>query len=442
MHLPTAPFRHQHDAEILRLAVPAFGALVAEPLFLLADSAIVGHLGTPQLAGVGVAATILATAVSLSVFLAYGTTATVARMIGAGNTAGALRRGIDGLWLALIVGVVLASTGFAFSDQLIGVFGAEEDAAGFAATYLQVSLAGLPAMLVVLAMTGVLRGMQDTRTPLIVSAVAAIANVFLSLGLVYGLDLGVGGSALGTVIAQWGSAIAYVVVVLRGARGVEVRLLPNWHGVLAGLTASAPLLVRTVSLRVVFLLSAAVVAPMGSEQLAAHQIALTLWTALGLGLDAVAIAGQALVGRYLGASDVRGARMATTRMVEWAIGVGFVFAAFLLMAHTVLPALFTEDQEVRDYLAGVLLIIAILQPPTGWAFALDGVLIGAGDARFLAIGQAATLLVFVPLAWLVASTDAGLNGLWWAIGAWMLARVVMLVYRERGDRWAVVGSTR
>ena len=442
MPLPAPPFRHAHDGEILRLAVPAFGALVAEPLFLLADSAIIGHLGTAQLAGVGVASTVLATVISLCIFLAYGTTATVARMIGAGSLAGALRRGIDGLWLALIVGFALALAGFAAAPQIVGLFNAADDASGYGVTYLRVSTIGLPGMLAVLAMTGVLRGMQDTRTPLIVASVAAIANVFLDLFLVYGLDLGVGGSALGTVIAQWGSALAYVVVVLRGARGVEVSFAPHWPGVLGGLTASAPLLLRTLSLRVVLVAATAVAAHFGEVELAAHQVAITLWTALGLGLDAVAIAGQALVGRYLGGGDVGGARLATQRMVEWSIGAGAVFGVVMFASRELLPPLFTPDQAVQEQLSAVLLIIAVFLPPTGWAFALDGVLIGAGDARYLAIAQAGILAVFFPAALAVVTLDLGLSGLWWAFGLWMLARVAILVYRERSGRWAVAGATR
>ena len=442
MRFPAPPFRHQHDAEILRLAVPAFGALVAEPLFLLADSAIIGHLGTPQLAGVGVAATVLATVLSLCVFLAYGTTSVVARMVGAGDTAGALRRGIDGLWLALIVGIVLAVAGFLSAREVVGLFDADVDASRFGVTYLRVSMVGLPGMLLVLAMTGVLRGLQDTRTPLVVAAVAAVANVILNVIFVYGLDMGVGGSALGTVIAQWASALAFVSVVLRGTRRLDVGLTPNWRGVLGGLTASAPLLIRTASLRAVLLVSAAMAAGLGEEQLAAHQVATTIWMALGLGLDAVAIAGQALVGRYLGAGDVGGARLATQRMVEWSIGAGLIFALFMVAGRFFLPPLFTPDEAVQGYLADVLLVIALFLPVTGWAFALDGVLIGAGDARFLAVGQAATLLVYIPAAIAVIALDAGLPGVWFAYGVWMLGRAAMLVYRERGDRWAIVGATR
>ncbi|MGE0057778.1 MAG: MATE family efflux transporter [Dehalococcoidia bacterium] len=442
MRLPAPPLRHQHDAEILRLAVPAFGALVAEPLFLLADSAIVGHLGTPQLAGVGVAATILGTVLSLCVFLAYGTTSTVARMIGAGNESGALRRGIDGLWLALIVGVILAGLGTVFAPELVGLFDANADASEFGVTYLRISAIGLPGMLAVLAMTGVLRGMQDTRTPLLVAAVAAVANVILNLVFVYGFGMGVGGCALGTVLAQWGSALAYIAVVLRGARGVDVSFAPHWLGVLGGLTASAPLLIRTVSLRVVLILMAAIAARLGEEQLAAHQVTTTIWTALGLGLDAVAIAGQALVGRYLGGGDVRGARQATQRMVEWAIGAGIVFGLLIFLTRSLLPPLFTSDEAVREQLETVLIVIAVILPVTGWAFALDGVLIGAGDARFLAVGQAVTLIVFIPAIALVIALDGGLNAVWWAYGIWMVGRTVMLVWRERGDQWAVVGATR
>jgi putative MATE family efflux protein len=442
VRFPAAPFRHEHDAEILRLAVPAFGALVAEPLFLLADSAIVGHLGTPQLAGVGVAATIVGTAISLCVFLAYGTTSSVARMIGAGDTAGALRKGIDGLWLALLIGVVLAVAGFLSAPALVGLFEADADAADHAITYMRVSMLGLPGMLVVLAMTGTLRGMQDTRTPLLVAASANVVNVALNLALVYGADLGVAGSALGTSLAQWGAAAAYVVVVMRFIRGFGIDLSPVWSGVVSGFRASAPLLLRTVSLRAVLVVSAAVAARFGAEELAAHQLAIVVWTTLGLALDAVAIAGQALVGRYLGAGDQHGARSATQRMVEWSIGSGFVFLVLIALPRELLPPLFTNDQVVREHMADVLLVIAVLQPLAGWAFALDGVLIGAGDARYLAGAQAVTFLVFLPLAAAVLEFDLGITALWWALGGWMLSRVAVLVYRERGDAWAVIGATR
>ena len=439
MRLPAAPLRHPNDSEILRLAVPAFGALVAEPLFLLADSAIVGHLGTPELAGLSIAATIIGSAVSLCIFLAYGTTSIVARMIGAGDTAGALRRGVHGLWLAVLIGVLLASIGLAGAPTMVGWFGPDADAAGHAVTYLRVSTAGLPAMLIVLAMTGVLRGLQDTRTPLFVAAAANIANVGLSVGLVYGAGLGIGGSALGTVLAQWSAAAVYVIVVIRAAARLNVRLNPDLAGMRAGLMASAPLLIRNLALRAVLVLSTVVVARQGPEPLAAHQVAFTIWTTLSLSLDAVAIAGQALVGRYLGSADVTGARAATNRMIEWSIGAGVLFAAILIAAHEVIPPLFSPDPEVQRLLSSVLIVVAVMQPAAGWVFALDGVLIGAGDARYIAVAQMLTLAVFAPLALIVLYLDLGLNALWWALGAWLLARLVVMAWRERGDAWLVTG---
>ncbi|WP_220188604.1 MATE family efflux transporter, partial [Streptomyces phytophilus] len=195
--------RRRHDREIVALAVPAFGALVAEPLFVLADSAIVGHLGTPQLAGLGVAAALLTTAVSVFVFLAYATTAAVARRVGAGDLRSAIRQGVDGIWLAALLGAALVAVTVPTAPGLVGLFGASDTAAPYAVTYLRVSAFGIPAMLVVFAATGVLRGLQDTRTPLYVAIGGFTANAVLNVALVYGAGLGIAGSAWGTALAQW-----------------------------------------------------------------------------------------------------------------------------------------------------------------------------------------------------------------------------------------------
>ncbi len=437
---PAPGSRRAQDREILRLAVPAFGALVAEPLFLLVDSAIVGHLGTAQLAGLGVAGSLLATAVSLCVFLAYGTTAAVARRLGAGDLRSAMAQGIDGLWLAAALGVVLALAGLAFAEPLVAVFDPEPETTSYALTYLRVSLIGLPSMLVVLAATGVLRGLQDTRTPLVVAAVGAAANVVLNLALVYGAGLGVGGSALGTVLAQTGMAVAFTVVVVRGARRHEAALRPDLPGIRAAASAGVPLVVRTATLRGALLVMTYVATGAGTVALAAHQVAFTIWIFLSLALDAVAIAGQAIVGRYLGASDAAGARAATQRMVEWGAASGVVLGLVVVGLRAAYVPLFTEDPDVRTLLASVLLVAALFQPVCGVVFALDGVLIGAGDGRYLAWAGVVTLVVFVPMAALVQAADAGLVALWWAFGGFMVARLVTLVWRWRGDQWLVLGA--
>ena len=374
--------------------MPAFGALVAEPLFLLADSAIVGHLGTPQLAGLGVAGALLATSVSVCVFLAYGTTAAVARRVGAGDLRAAIAQGVDGVWLALGLGCLLAAALAATAGPLVDAFGTSDAATPYALTYLRVSALGLPAMLSVLAATGVLRGLQDTGTPLVVATRGAVANIALNLVLVYPAGLGIAGSALGTVLAQTGMAAAFLTVVVRGARREHASLRPDLPGIQAAGRAGVPLIVRTLTLRAALLLATYVAAAAGTVAVAAHQVAFTIWLFLSLMLDAVAIAGQAIVGRYLGAADVDGTRAATRRMVEWGVGSGIVLGVVLLALRAVFVPLFTEDPAVRELLGSVLVVAAVAQPVCGVVFALDGVLIGAGDGRYLALAGVITLACF------------------------------------------------
>ncbi|MFT2018690.1 MATE family efflux transporter [Streptomyces sp. 796.1] len=434
--------RSRHDREIIALAVPAFGALIAEPLFVMVDSAIVGHLGTPQLAGLGVAAALLLTGVNVFVFLAYATTAAVARRVGAGDLPGAIRQGMDGIWLALLIGLTVIAVVLPTAPALVDLFGASGTAAPHALTYLRISALGIPAMLIVLAATGVLRGLQDTRTPLYVAIGGFTANAGLNAALVYGADLGIAGSAWGTVIAQWGMAGAYLVVVVRGARRLGASLRPDAAGIRACAQAGVPLLVRTLSLRTVTLIATGVAANLGDADVAAHQIILTLWSLLAFALDAIAIAGQAIIGRYLGAGDKEGARAACRRMVEWGIASGIVLGLLVILARPLFIPLFTTDQSVRDTLLPALLVVAVTQPISGVVYVLDGVLMGAGDGPYLALAMIITLAVFAPVALLVPTLGGGLTALWWAMGLMMTMRMVTLWVRTRSGRWLVTGATR
>ena len=436
------PTGRAQDREILRLAVPAFFALVSEPLMLLADSAIVGHLGTPQLAALGVAGTILQTLVGVCVFLAYGTTSAVARRIGAGDHRGALSQGIDGLWLALLLGVVLAVAGLLFAPAAVGAFDPSPDVADHAVTYLRISCFGIPSMLLLLAATGVLRGLQDTTTPMVVAISANLANIALNLFLVYGLDLDIAGSALGTALAQTAAGIALVWVVVRGARRDGAKLRPDRPGILSSAHAGIPLVIRTLTLRVAIVLTAYVATSLGTTSVAAHQVAFTLWSFLALALDAIAIAAQALTGRALGAGDVAGTRAITRRMMWWGLVSGFVGGLALWGLRDVYVPWFTSDQEVRHTLAAILLVAAVWQPVNGVVFVLDGVLIGAGDGRYLAVAGVIALVLFVPMALSVLWFDGGVVALWWAFGGYMLLRLLTLMIRERGDGWLVTGATR
>jgi len=433
------------DREILRLAVPAFLALVAEPLFLVSDAAIVGHLGTPELAGLGVAAVILQTVVGLCVFLAYGTTASVARHLGAGDLRAALAQGVDGVWLAILIGTVATIGGILATPALVGAFDTGSAVAGQAETYLAIAFLGTTPLLVMLAATGVLRGLQDTRTPLHVAVAGNALNIALNVLLVYGLDLGIAGSAIGSVIAQVLSAAWLVVVVVRAAREHGAPLSPDRAGILAAAHAAVALVIRTLALRGCLLVGTYAVTRVGTQgtdvNVATHQVAVTLWTFLAFALDAIAIAAQALTGRALGSGDADGTRHLTRRMIRWGWGSGIVAGLGLAAVSPFIGAVFTSDPEVRALLVPVLLVAALGQPLAGVVFVLDGVLIGAGDGAYLAWAGLAVLAAYAPAALWAATLPHGLVAVWVAMTVvFMGARGVLLGMRARGDQWLVTGA--
>jgi putative MATE family efflux protein len=427
------------------LAVPALGALISEPLFLLADSAMVGHLGAIPLAGLGLASAVLQTVIGLMVFLAYSTTPAVARWLGAGDRRRAVSVGVDGLWLALGLGAVLAVAGWFVAPALVGAFGAEPDVTRAAADYLGLSMLGVPAMLLVFAATGLLRGLQDTRTPLWVAGLGFLANILLNFLFIYGLNMGVVGSALGTVIAQWGMVAVYLLVVVRHARRERAPLRPHRAGIRGGAMSGGWLFLRTASLRAAMLLAVFVATSLGSPELAAFQIAMTLFAALAFALDALAIAAQALVGRALGAGDAEQVRQVLRRCLEWGIGGGVVLGLVVLAASGVLGSLFTSSIEVRQLLPLTLVVLGLSVPLGGLVFVLDGVLIGAGDARYLALTGLVNLAAFVPLAVLVLLwAPVGAPGLAALMAAFVFgflgARAVTLSLRVRGTTWVRLGA--
>jgi putative MATE family efflux protein len=435
--------RSPHDREILRLALPAFGALAAEPLYVLADTAIVGQLGTKPLAGLAVAGVVLTAAYAVFNFLAYSTTSAVARRIGAGDGRGAAEVGVDGMWLALGLGIAIAVVGIACSSFIVDAMGASADVRPYALTYLRISLLGAPAMLVMLAGTGYLRGRQDTRTTLVIAVASNVLNLVLEVVLVFGLDAGIAGSAWGTVCAQIAGAAAYVVIVARTVRVEGAAVRPRLEGMRQTAVVGGPLIVRTVSLLAVFLATTAIAARIGDDDVAAHQIAFQVFLFLALSLDALAIAGQAMIGRFLGASDAHQARAAARRMIEWGVLVGIGFGVVLAAVDPWLVRLFTDDPGVRDLAIQLLYVVAVLQPLNAVVFVLDGVLIGAGDQRYLAGAMAvATLAVFAPAAAFVVAVGGGLLAVWGALALWFVARAVGLVAPYVGPHWQVTGAVR
>jgi putative MATE family efflux protein len=435
--------RSPHDREILRLAVPALGALAAEPLYILVDTAIVGHLGTNPLAGLAVAGTVLTATFAIFNFLAYSTTGAAARQLGSGNPRAAAEVGVDGLWLATGLGVMLTVLGLAFAPVIVDAMGASDRVHPFAETYLLISILGAPALLVTLAGAGYLRGLQDTRTTLVIAVASNAANVVIEVVFVYGLDLGIAGSAWGTVIAQYAAALAYIAVTARTVRLEHASVRPQAAGIRAAASVGGRLVIRTGSLLAAFLAATAIASRIGDDDVAAHQIAFQVFLSLGLSLDALAIAGQAMTGRFLGADDAGGARNAARRMIEWGVVVGVVFGVMLLILRPVIVPLFTPDADVQDLALQVLVIVAAMQPLNAVVFVLDGILIGAGDVTYLAWAMlVATLAVFAPAAAAVLVLDGGLLWLWGALVLWMGARFVAMTARFVGSRWQVTGAVR
>jgi putative MATE family efflux protein len=427
--------RSRYDAEILKLALPALGALAAEPLYVLVDTAIVGHLGTTQLASLAIAATVMSTAFTIFNFLTYGTTAQVSRLHGAGREKDAAALGSQALWLALAIGVVLLVLIEATAPAAVTLMGGKDEVHDGAVIYLRIAALGAPLFMLASAGQGFLRGISDLKTPLLILVAAHIVNASLEVLFVYGFDWGLKGSAWGTVIAQLGMALAFVAV--QRAKGFERPHLAKMRPLAR---IGSEIAVRTTALTGSFLVGSAVLARIGTAPLGAHQIAFQLWVFLALVLDAIAIAGQVMVGRMLGAGDAGGARAAATRMIAWSVAVGGLFAVVFLALGDAIPRLFTSDPAVIHNAHEIWPLFALMMPANGAVFALDGILIGAGDTRFLMWGMLAAAAVYIPLALLALWEDWGILGVWWGLLALIAVRLVTCGARFAGSRWALTGA--
>jgi putative MATE family efflux protein len=292
--------------------------------------------------------------------------------------------------------------------------------------------------MLILAGQGFLRGVGDLRTPLVILGIGNVANVVLNVVLVYGADLGLDGSAVGTAIAQAGMGLAFVALLLR--RPAQTRR-PRWSLMAPLVRMGGDLIVRTAALIGSFLVASAVLARIGTASLGAHAIAFQLFVFLALVLDAIAIAGQVLVGRMLGAGEAGRAYAAAHRMIVLAVAAGLVLGAVLLALTNVIPHLFTSDEAVIERAEAVWPLFALMQPFAAAVFALDGILIGAGDTRFLAVSMlVAGFGFYVPIALLALHLEWGIVGVWAGLLALMAVRLATLGTRFVSRRWAVVGA--
>ena len=444
------------DRQILALALPALGGLVASPIFVMIDSSMVGHLGADPLAALSLASSILTTAVGLFVFLTYATTATTARHFGAGRRREGLKAGLDGIWLAALIGVAVAGVAMLFAPQIVAAMGAKASVATNAVAYLRMVLPGLPGMLVVLAATGTLRGLLDTRTPFIVALAGAALNTLLNAFFLYVVGLGVAGSGLGTALAELSMGAALVAPIARAAHAEQVSLRPRLAGLRASMGEGLGLFVRNISLRVAILSTVWAATALGATALASYQVVNALWGVCSFGLDALAIAAQALIGQALGrAAEARrrGDEAALAqedaaisrilrRCMGWTLGVGVAVGLVVAGGAKWLPWFFTSDAPVRELAFWPLLAMAASLPLVAVAFLYDGILMGAGDGRYLAVAGVINLVPYLPAILLLVNAHEGLSDnaalmlLWGAFAfIFMGMRALTTGWRIHTDAW-------
>lgn len=418
---------------VIGLALPALVVLAAEPLYVLVDTAVVGHLGALPLASMAIGGVVLAQVAGQLNFLAYGTTARAARRFGAGDRAGAVREGANATVLALGIGVLLIVLVQLFAGpiaRLIG--GSQSPAVDGAVTWMRIAILGAPGILLALAGNGWMRGIQRTREPTAYVMIGFGLCVVLLPVLVYGLGWGLAGSAIANVVAQWLTGGLFLRALLK--EGVPPRAD---RAVIAGqLRTGRDLFIRTLALQGSFILAAALCSRMGAEVLGGHQIGLQLFVLTALALDAVAIAAQSLVGEALGRNDPDGARRTAAVCARVGLVAGIAFAAVLLVLRPWGPRLFTSDVGVLGQAGVMWWWLAAMQVVAGILFALDGVLMGANDVAVL---RTITILahagVFAPLSWVAYQAGWGIGGIWLGLTASLAVRLGLGLWRVAGERW-------
>jgi putative MATE family efflux protein len=424
--------------QLLGLAVPALGVLAAEPLYLLVDTAVVGHLGAVQLGGLSVGALVLAQVAQLT-FLSYGTTARTARLHGAGRRADAVAEGVQATWLAITIGVVLVGAGQLLARPIAEVLAGQGEVADSAVSWLRIALLGTPCVLITMAGNGWMRGVQDARRPLRYVLAGNGISAVLCPVLVYGLDWGLEGSAIANVAAQVISATLF----LRALRAERVSLRPHPAVMRAQLALGRDLLVRGLAFQACFISATTVAAHHSTAAVGAHQIVLQLWSFLALVLDSLAIAAQSLVGASLGGDDADAATGLAWQVTRYGLVFGIGLGVLFALLSGLLPHAFTSDVSVLAEVPHAWWFFVALQPIAGVVFALDGVLLGAGDAAFLRTATiVAAVTGFLPFVWLSFAFDWGLSGIWTGLSLFMLVRLGTVVARTRSGRWAVVGAVR
>ncbi|MBB3038565.1 MATE family efflux transporter [Hoyosella altamirensis] len=434
---------------MLRLALPALPVLAAEPLYLLYDFAVVGRLGGLALAGLAIGGLVLAQVTTQLTFLTYGTTARASRYHGAGNRAAAVREGIQATWLGIAAGMAVVALVFAVASPVLSVLTGDADIAAAAESWLRIGIFGAPLILIAMAGNGWLRGVHDTMRPLRFVVAGLATSAVLCPVLVHGLAgfpaLGLPGSAVANVVGQSVTAVFFIgaLAAERRAAPAQTPIRPDVGVIRAQIILGRDLILRSLAFQACFLSAAAVASRFGAGAVGAHQVVLHLWNFVALTLDSLAIAAQAIIGALLGSGVVVAAKAAAWRIMRWSIVFAVGLAGAFAAGSTIVPGIFTADPGVLGHIGEIWWFFVIMIPVAGVVFALDGVLLGSGDAAFLRTSTLlAALAGFLPLIWLSLVFEWGLHGIWSGLAAFVLLRAGAVVWRTRSARWAIAGAER
>ncbi|MDQ4144018.1 MAG: MATE family efflux transporter, partial [Actinomycetota bacterium] len=401
----------------------------------IVDTALVGHLGAPELGGVAVGTAAFTASFWIFSFLAYGVTPRVARALGGGDEEGAAAVGVQALFLAVGLGVTVTFLGVLFAEPIVEFFGAEGDVAAFAVPYLRIRSLAAGAVLIGQVGHGWLRGSQNTRTPMFVAVSGASVNAVLAYVLIYPAGFGVEGAAWAVVIAQWGAALAFLLILRRRLAAARVR--PDREVALSLLKVGGDLVVRTGALLAALTLATSVATRMGVVALGSWQVGMQIFLLLSFTQDSVAIAGQALVAKYLGQGLPEDAMAVGRRLMFWGVLAGAVLGLAVFLLRHEIANVFTDDQEVNDAAATLIGWIALIQPLSAAAFTLDGILIGASDTRFLAVAMVGCSVLFAAVSLAALDLGWGTAGLASGVALWLAARAGTTGARFLRGRWAL-----
>lgn len=422
------PTKHRDDPAILALAIPALGSLAIDPLVSLVDTAFVGQLGTAPLGALGVNSAVFAFTFLIFNFLAYGTTPQISRALGRDEHQEAGRIVVQALTLATLVGAMATAALLLFAGPILSLMGATGDLAEPAATYLKIRAFAGPAVLIILASNGAFRGHQDTKTPLYVGIAFNLINLVLDPLFIFGLGWGIAGAATATVIAQWAGALIFLwLLFFRHRQTFQIPLIiPRPAELVPLIQIGGHMLIRTGSLIATMTFATAVAARLGVIEVAAHQVTYQLWGFLALVVDSLAIAAQTLLARHIGSDDPRAARRVGNRLLQWGLAVGIALGLLFWLARPHLAPLFTDDPQTTALITTTLIFVVVLQPLNGLVFVWDGLFIGLEAFRYLAITMVIAAIITAGLLGATLWFDWGLIGVWWAITAMMLIRLVSL----------------